>query len=367
MSVTVDQKKANSILLNAFNQVKHCYRESNQFPLIPIVVNGHHKTYRYLLLTGILAKATNTNCNPIVLQANAGFTGSYDARSLCHKVVVPFERSYLSGKLGSSNEPFLNKPARTTHLSIKNPVKGAKDRKILEATIDILSSLNDSDAAFIALKDCLYHIELRDDASFLARTKFVAMESPQNKIIDFANLFLSESREGETSALITGVIYEIVGLISGKDLDVRVHKVNQAGSSSKEVLDVDIYYENYLINSVEVKDKEFSPEDVEHAVVKGMGAGLKSITFVCGKKGSLNSGSEFLVKNIWCDRGFDIFFVNIVDHLTSILSLAPSVTAEQFLNFLDKHVQNAKIKDETYLHLVNCTDITFGKMTKPHL
>ncbi len=84
------------------------------------IMANHDLTYRYILVTGILGKIVNPDIHPRALQKRSLLKGAYDARSLCHKVVVPFEHS--KGDLwGLSNEPFLNKPARHPELDKNNP------------------------------------------------------------------------------------------------------------------------------------------------------------------------------------------------------------------------------------------------------
>lgn len=58
---------------------------------IKSVLNGTHKTYKYVLVNGLLAKAVNKEIDALSLQAGDESDGAYDARSLCHKVLVPFE------------------------------------------------------------------------------------------------------------------------------------------------------------------------------------------------------------------------------------------------------------------------------------
>ena len=83
--------------------------------------------------------------NPLVLQAGAPLQGAFDARSLCHGVVVPFEQTVLEKRLGGANEPFLNKPARYTHLSMDNAVRRGKDRTTLPRLIEVFEMVNEQE------------------------------------------------------------------------------------------------------------------------------------------------------------------------------------------------------------------------------
>lgn len=98
---------------------------------IDFVIDNTHLTFKYILFTGILSKATDPTINALCLQAGSSLPGAYDARTVCHKVIVPFEMETLEKALGGSNEPFLNKPARFPELSktdVLLPVKDVPDR-----------------------------------------------------------------------------------------------------------------------------------------------------------------------------------------------------------------------------------------------
>src|SRR5690606_7833101 len=120
----INHNVANTFLSETVGEVKRAsYTPTSKSRAdIEAIIQGEHLTYRYILMTGLLAKATHADVNPLALQAGAPFDGAYDARSLCHKVIVPLEAALFQNRLGGSNEPYLNKPARFTHLSEKNAV-----------------------------------------------------------------------------------------------------------------------------------------------------------------------------------------------------------------------------------------------------
>lgn len=125
---SIDLKTAALILDRAFIKPKQPIGSKGL--LIEKILHGSHKTYRYILVNALLAKAANENINILSLQKGDGTDGKYDARTLCHKVIVPFETLKLPGCLGGSNEPFLNKPARFVKLSTDNAVRKGKVCKI---------------------------------------------------------------------------------------------------------------------------------------------------------------------------------------------------------------------------------------------
>lgn len=74
-------------------------------------INSRTKTYRYVLPTQILAKCVNSALDCRVVQEGSGLAGAFDARTLCHNVVVPFDRANHN-VLGGAPEPYVNNPLR---------------------------------------------------------------------------------------------------------------------------------------------------------------------------------------------------------------------------------------------------------------
>ncbi len=357
MSVTVDSNQAASVLRSAIADVtqNNWLPISPQTKLIEDVILGTHLTFRYILTTGLLSKATNEHCNPIALQAGSSLQGAYDARSICHGVLVPIERELLGGRLGESNEPFLNKPARYTELSSSNAVRRGNDARLLETTINVLSSLTSSDDAYQCLKDCVYYIfqrKSRNLSDYLAPSD---SSLQQTSLIRFADELISQSFEGETCALLVGAIYSIMGIGQSRNFDVKVHKVNQAGSSSREVSDVDVYENGVLIHTIEVKDKTYTPEDVQHAVNKVVMSGSNSLVFAVGPRGYLQGSNWSELTQWWSKQGVNLYFVNVLEHFVSTLSSVPSIDIRFVLDVINYHADQSKIKDDTFEHLVLCS------------
>ena len=106
---TVDQRAAEQVFREAITIAQD---DSRQIPgtewdiEIRTIIQGKHLTFRYILVTALLGKATNPSINALALQAGADAEGAYDARSLCHGVVVRLERQLLSSSLGGQMSHF---------------------------------------------------------------------------------------------------------------------------------------------------------------------------------------------------------------------------------------------------------------------
>ncbi len=350
MNATLNHDKANIVLTDAIEAVEDNYWIPNSRFIndISSVMAGTHLTFRYILLTGLLAKATNEECNPLALQAGSKLEGAFDARSLCHKVVVPIERKLLGSRLGGSNEPYLNKPARFSELSLDNAVRSGSDRKALSKLINVLGGIANSDEANDALKDAIYYLFKRASKDMPDSLIDNVGSTVTSSLITFAHEFTKPSIGGETCALLTGVAFELVGEVLQKSLIVKVHPINQAGSSSNEISDVDVYLNDKLIYTAEVKDKVFSRQDVEHAVSKAIVAGSDKLIFLIGPRGAMRDCTQKILATEWRNKGFNLIFIDLLQFFATQVSVVPELTAEVFFKYLDKHARDARVKDETY-------------------
>jgi hypothetical protein len=282
----IDHNMAEKILREATRTVasKRNYTpQSSMNNSIGKVIAGTHLTFRYVLLTGLLAKATEPKANPLCLQAGAPLSGAYDARSLCHKVIVPLEQELLAGKLGGSNEPFLNKPARFTHLALSNAVRKGSDLEALKLVINILSSPELEKSSLPALYDSLYHVLQRPvRAATEVATRAISSSDNSAAIKAMLHRFLSQSHEGEASVIVVGALLKTL-YSAQAELLVKVHPTNQAGSSSREICDIDITANGVPLMGVEVKDKNYSEHDIAHAVSKAAANQLTKMLFVEGR------------------------------------------------------------------------------------
>jgi hypothetical protein len=297
----VEQKAAEQLFREA---ILIAQDDSRQIPVIEwndeirSIIQGKHLTFRYILITALLGKATNPNINALALQARADVEGAYDARSLCHKVIVPLERQLLKSSLGGSNEPFLNKPARFPTISPSNAVRAGKDRELLLTLHQVLSGLKTQEQAFNSLCIALRYAIAKQTTRNELLPEIQQSSDAHLKVIEFVNAFVTKSIEGQVAAIITGTILSIY-FEQFDDFEVIVHPVNQSGASSNEVADIDIKKNGKIFVAVEVKDKQFSEQDIDHAAFKASQYDLKSITFVSGVNGNfIGSSCEQVAKTV---------------------------------------------------------------------
>ena len=199
------QEKASVILARAYQEalitpVPACSYSS----FLDFVLDNNHLTYKYILFTALLSKASDDSINPLCLQKRSSLSGAYDARSICHKVIVPFEIETLEKALGGSNEPFLNKPARFPELSPSNAVRNGNALCIYLPSIQTSS---DAYQGLIYFLSRLIHIREQKRASL----RFSVPDSVNlpSKLLYFIECALQESFEGEILTLLVAGIYHL--------------------------------------------------------------------------------------------------------------------------------------------------------------
>lgn len=316
------------------------------------ILNGSHLTYKYILVNALLAKSTLSNINILCLQKKSLLPGAYDARSLCHKVLVPFERNFLNGALGRSNEPFLNKPARYTELSLGNAVRKGKDYELLTLLYNALPTLETQEDAFSALTDSIYYLlsiaEINEEIYNVEQTSKISPNTAESFIEDL----LVKSFGGESLVLAIGTLITLLCKSSSNNDVVNTHIVNQSGASSKEISDIDVYRNNKILYTIEAKDKTFSPEDVEHAFTKVAKAGINRMMFITGPRATLSSGSyEDLIEKA-SSLGVYLTFSSYSAFTKYILSLIDFSTLDNFFETIMEIHKDARLKDESRDYLL---------------
>lgn len=343
---TVDIKTAALILERALLEAAEIDDEISV--IIKTILRGTHKTYRYILVNALLAKATNSDVDALSLQKGDGKGGKYDARSLCHKVLVPFEKLKLPGCLGDSNEPFLNKPARFVSLSADNAVRAGKDRETLENLINVLSRIETSEEAYSYLKYAMTVLVSNHEdylRKFAVGEALIDVSEFSQLVFDYIYKITDHSMEGEVCPL---VVAELEQLYLGRDFKVVPHKVNESGASSKEEGDIDVFdSEGTLVNAIEVKDKTFSVQDVVHAITKFRQANLTSSLFVYGKNVAFDEDEVYDALRAIGREGHYCCLISILNYARLRISDLKTVTVRDFVDGLMKFSKIINAKDDT--------------------
>ena len=354
-SINIDHSKALAILRAASRLVT----ANNYRPISPLqkeleaVVTGSHLTYRYILVTALLARATEPQAHCLSLQARAALKGAYDARSLCHKVIVPHEPDFLANALGGSNEPYLNKPARFKQVSLDNAVRAGQDQRTLRRLHALLRKVGDSDQARVALQDALvFAVQKKRADKQQIQVALGDLQGGRRSIVAFVGIFTSKSIHGETAALTAGALFWVMGLSRGANWTVGIHPVNEAGASSNEISDIDVMDGAQLVITAEVKDKAFLMRDVMHAISKVKAAGLPCLHFIKGPRAEQTDGSEEILARLARAEGIELVVLELDEMARTLIAFAPpDLNLQMFAAKIDSFAEEARAKADTFTHL----------------
>ena len=362
VKVKVDKSEAREVLYRAYDiALKHPESRCSHEAFIDFVLDNTHLTYKYVLVNALLAKATNASIKPLCLQKKSVLPGAYDARTICHKVLVQFEKEELGKALGGSNEPFLNKPARFTDLDKSNAVRAGRDKEILDSLCDNLPNITNSGDAFECLVYALVKLlKVKDQKAALTDFSLSAESADQSaaKLYGFLSKLLEQNCEGEILTLVVAGLFEQF-MRGYEDYSVEVHPVNESGASSKEISDLDIYLNGVLYVSNELKDKDFTDHDLSHAADKVIGAGKMQMNFIVGRHGSCPKEVARDVTAAYFDRGFLLNIIPVDRFVLTMLPLIEYVDIEAFLKYILETARDTKFKETTIAYIMDCAQEFF--------
>jgi hypothetical protein len=239
------------------------------------ILTSRDVTFKYILVTGYLAKFTNKKIHARALQAGSKLPGAYDARSLCHKVVVGFEKS--KGNLfGLSNEPFLNKPARHPEHDEKNTqLKNKLGSKLLHQALEQAQRCTQNQ-----IYHGLVHI-LRIAKEAMKETRAVATTGANMQtVISFINEFLAETDGGSRLVAVWGAFQALLSE-SGR---IKVYSPNASDYFGKTAGDVEVYYDGVLVSASECKQRSLNLDDVLHGIKKSREKNVPEYLFVIASR-----------------------------------------------------------------------------------
>lgn len=336
-------------LYNALKDAQKEVKKPSSSGLIDYVLDNTHLTYKYILVTALAAKATDPSINALCLQKKSKLPGAYDARSVCHKVLVKFEMTELGKALGGSNEPFLNKPARFPELSKTNAVRRGNDQSILNALCDGLPKITTADEAYAGLVYAMKKLlAIKAEKSKITAFDYSSLNGDAAKLAIFINRLLHENFEGEALTLAIAGLYELYMDSVTDNYLVEVHPVNQSGASSKEVSDLDIYKDEELFIANELKDKYFTEHDIRHAADKVIAAGKKHMHFIVGRHGGCNNDEIHQCVSEYLSKGFIINVVPVDFFVLTLIGLIDGdIDIDYFMKFVLDTAVETKFKEET--------------------
>jgi len=216
------------------------------------------KTYHYVLPTQLLCKCVNPKLDCHSLQTAYGGPGAFDARSIAHDVIVPFDQKNHR-VLGGSTEPYVNNPLRCPGVTgvYREQQKNKQDWDKLVSVLDAVEShKKPREFASKAFRQVLIETyRLLAGATVLYPTpNRVSLAQTTTLISDFVR----QKSGGERLEAVCAALFRAISSEMGIFDDVRRSKVNAADAASGMGADIECYLNKQLVLLVEVKDRSLT-------------------------------------------------------------------------------------------------------------
>ena len=222
---------------------------------IRAAVNSQTKSYRYVLPTQLCAKVASPELDCRCLQAARGGTGAFDARTVAHEVVVPFDQANHD-VLGGSPEPYVNNPLRVPEVT-KKYRKQQKNKKDWDSLCRVLAEVQERDdpqVASLALRQTLTEIYRRLAGAHVVypAPKRISLE----ETLRIMREFLEQSSGGDRLLALASALFSVVGSRFNLFREVRRSNITAADASTGLVADLECLNQaGEVVVVVEVKDR----------------------------------------------------------------------------------------------------------------
>jgi len=273
-SVEVDHSQAEKKLFAAWDRTADLtvVAPATVVPHLEAVLSAPDVTFKYILVTGLLAKCVNPAVHPRALQVASKLKSAYDARSLCHEVVVKFEKP--KGDLwGLSNEPSVNKQAR--HPEHKKTNKQLRNRKLAASLHDALEFANGASADEVFAM-FVHVLRLSQQRAAAQPTANLQVETSYRRVIDFVSTFLRETDGGSRLVAVVGAFVTLLN----EGQTVKVFPPNYADEFAKTAGDIELYQDDTLVSAYECKQRPVTLDDICHGIRKANERGPLEYCFI---------------------------------------------------------------------------------------
>jgi len=307
-------------------------------PLIKDCLTSDTKTYHYVLPTQLLAKAVSPELDAHSLQVAYDAPGAFDARTLAHKVIVPFDRANHR-VLGGSPEPYVNNPVRVPAVTAtyREQQKVKEDWDKLVAVLDAVEGASDEGFTDQVFEQVLFEIYK------LLAGVVVVYPTPNRVSLDKANYlieqYLAAGSGGDRMEAVCTALFQTIGERFGIFDNVRREKVNAPDAFSGLLADIECWLEDRIVLLVEVKDRALTLIQLDDKLDHARAKHIAEILFIA-KSGKHPGDAEEIDARILSEfaSGQNIYVSNFFDFALGILILLGEAGRVEFLDGIGKEL-----------------------------
>jgi hypothetical protein len=290
------------------------------------------KTYHYILPTQLLAKCVNPSLDSHSLQALYSSPGAFDARTIAHEVIVPFDKSNHN-VLGGSSEPYVNKPVRFPAVipDYRDHQKRKQDWDKLIRILDKIEKKNDPRFTKSVFKQVLYEIYR------LLSNVTVTYPTPNRISLERSSAalreFLSVTSGGERMETVCTALFQTIANSFGIFDEIRRQKINAPDTASGMAADIECWLNNEIILLVEVKDRSLTLTHLDDRLYEARSKRIREILFIAESGMSRHDDSKIQDRiHSEFSSGQNIYVTNFNDFTLGILILLGEKGRADFLS-----------------------------------
>jgi hypothetical protein len=303
-------------------------------------VNSPIKTYGYVLPTQILAKLADPSVDCRALQAGYEGPGAFDARTIAHEVVVPFDRDNHR-VLGGSKEPYVNNPLRVPAVTERyaSPQKNKEGWKHLCLVLDTIERRNSPAFTGTVFSQVLVEIYRRLSGQKL--TYPIPIRISHARTIALIAEFLSAQSGGEREQALASALFRLIGQRFGLYDEVRRAPTTAADASTGQVADIECLCGGRAVLAVEVKDRQLTVSQIDDTLQRAKLKGLAEILFIAEKgldNGARGKLGEYLEERF--AKGENVYVLDLSKLLNVCLPLVGEPGRRRLLELVGQELED---------------------------
>ena len=281
---------------------------------------------RYALLTQLLGKHADHRRDALCLQRGpaegAIEDGRWDPRSFCTAVVVPWVQTN-DNVLGSSPDPYVNKPLRRRRLDDWSvALRGRTTWENLVALLSDVQAKDDRSHTEAVLRRCVNGIVRRYAKLNIAyavpnRISAVQCESALAQ-------FIEDASGGEAPLIAATALFRIIGGRFSLFDSVSRQGINEADSATGASGDIQCSRGDppEMVLSVEVKDRALTLVELNSSITKARQAGVTELLFAAPALAQADeANAEKRIHEEWA-QGTNVYRLSLAELLRVALALA---------------------------------------------
>ena len=298
------------------------------------IIRGKTKSFKYALLTQLLAKLIDPTVNALAIQKQANTKGAFDARSFCRKVIVRFEKECLQGVLGKSEDPYVSKPLRHAMISLDviQHIKDKKGWKILYSILKTVEKTNNVNFTRNVLKQVLLEIrKVLEEVKIGATLPIIRSRINTFELKEIINEFLSKPSEGARAQVIVYALMRVINKKTKTFDRVISMKSTVADEYAKRLVDIECFNNKGELKVGIAVTENLNKRKLREELDKAKDRNIKRLIIVAYK---IKVSSDTMYQEIdYYEKmhGIDIVIINLVDFVVFLTTLLNNKMRVDFL------------------------------------